>query len=246
MNTALLLSDLLKRGVDIAVDGDRVRCRAPSGILTPELREELAEKKQEILAILRAQEPASESARPSTSGESKADPVLDDGAVREIREENKGVTWFKGADGKIYRHFPGLDQSFPMEVVRPGDPAICINCGKSYRWLPFPALANVCRDCQPPSLGWIPDPGKPRFEGDLEFRSGPACRACGTAERYRTFRDGPWVCPTCHPFERNDTEAPIPYEVWSAFGALLGMTILRKERAVKEPDVSPADGEQHD
>jgi len=42
-----------------------------------------------------------------------------------------------------------------------------------------------------------------------------------------------------------DVEGPIPPEAWSAFGALLAMTILRKERAAKKPDVSPTDGEQH-
>ena len=36
MNTALLLTELRKQDVEIAVDGDRLRCRAPSGILTPE------------------------------------------------------------------------------------------------------------------------------------------------------------------------------------------------------------------
>ena len=65
--------------------------------------------------------------------------------------------------------------------------------------LPFPALANVCRECQPPSIGWMPDPGEPRFEADLEYRTGPACRMCGGRERWRKGTSGAWVCRVCHP-----------------------------------------------
>jgi len=173
------------------------------------------------------------SLRPETDGESQEVPILGGRVVKEILEDNGSTTWFTDDEGTTQRYIRRLDRSFPVEVVRPGDPAVCINCRKSYAWLPFPALANVCRDCQPPSLGWIPDPGEARFEGNLEFRSGPACRSCGTTERYRRFRDGPWVCTVCHPFVKNNSEAAIAREVWSAFGALLGMTILRKERAAK-------------
>ncbi len=188
---------------------------------------------------------AHDSLRPETDGESQEVPILGGRVVKEILEDNGNTIWFTDDEGTTQRYIRRLDRSFTVEVVRPGDPAVCSVCGQSYGWLPFPALANVCRECQPPSLGWIPDPGEARFEGNLEFRSGPACRACGTTERYRRFRDGPWVCPTCHAYAKNDMEEPIPPQVWSAFGTLLGMTILRKEGAAKKPDVSPTDGEQH-
>ena len=188
--------------------------------------------------------PVEVGALPSEYPETGAGLILDGHIVKEILSDTGHTTWIKDIEGKVYRYFTDLDQSFPVEIVRPGDPAVCTVCGQTHFWLPFPALANVCRDCQPLSLGWIPDPGKPRFEGGLEFRSGPACRACGTTERYRRFRDGPWVCPTCHAYAKNDMEEPIPPQVWSAFGTLLGMTILRKEGATKEPDVSRADGER--
>ena len=42
------------RGLDVKLwaEGDRLRCNAPDGVLTPELREELAQRKQEILKLL--------------------------------------------------------------------------------------------------------------------------------------------------------------------------------------------------
>jgi len=46
---------------------------------------------------------------------------------------------------------------------------------------------------------WIPDPSKGRFEGGLEFCTGPACRVCGERERWRGGEKGPWICTVCHP-----------------------------------------------
>ncbi len=52
-----LLSDLRSSGVILSVDGERLICNAPKGAITAEIRQELADRKQEILAFLR--EPAS-------------------------------------------------------------------------------------------------------------------------------------------------------------------------------------------
>lgn len=50
--------DLLQRlwalGVSLTADGDSLKCAAPPGVLTPELRAELAQRKPEILAFLRS------------------------------------------------------------------------------------------------------------------------------------------------------------------------------------------------
>jgi amino acid adenylation domain-containing protein len=54
MTTAALLSELRRRGIRLSVDGDRLRCVAPKGALTPEIRDEIAARKPEILAILGA------------------------------------------------------------------------------------------------------------------------------------------------------------------------------------------------
>ena len=48
-----LLSKLVSKDIEIRADGDRLRCNGPKGALTPELREELAARKSEILALLR-------------------------------------------------------------------------------------------------------------------------------------------------------------------------------------------------
>jgi len=143
--------------------------------------------------------PVEVGALPSEYPETGAGLILDGHIVKEILSDTGHTTWIKDIEGKVYRYFTDLDQSFPVEIVRPGDPAVCTNCGKDYRWLPFPALASICCDCQPPSIGWIPESGESRFEAGLEFHHGPACSVCGERERWRRADEGPWICVTCHP-----------------------------------------------
>ena len=52
MTTLEFLSQLRKSGVELQLVGDRLRIRAPEGVLTPSLREELAARKEEILQFL--------------------------------------------------------------------------------------------------------------------------------------------------------------------------------------------------
>lgn len=54
MNVAALLEELQGRGIRIWVEGERLRCNAPADELTTELREQLAQRKQDILAFLRS------------------------------------------------------------------------------------------------------------------------------------------------------------------------------------------------
>jgi hypothetical protein len=56
MTASGLLSDLQARGVRLQVSGERLRIEAPSGVLTPELREILAAHKAELLGILRREQ----------------------------------------------------------------------------------------------------------------------------------------------------------------------------------------------
>lgn len=176
MTAIHLLSELRRQGVIFSVDNNRLRLRAPKGVLTPELRGQLVDKKEEILAVLRSQLPATESVQPLANDEASAGLIQDRHVAMESLEDNGHATWFRDTEGITRRHFPYLDRSFPVEVVRPGDLATCTKCRKSYLWLPFPALANICRDCQPPSIGPIPDPCEPGFEGSLESRKGQAYR----------------------------------------------------------------------
>jgi amino acid adenylation domain-containing protein/non-ribosomal peptide synthase protein (TIGR01720 family) len=53
MTTLELLSKLRSKDIQIWADGDRLRCNAPKGVLTPDLRKELAAHKSAILALLR-------------------------------------------------------------------------------------------------------------------------------------------------------------------------------------------------
>jgi amino acid adenylation domain-containing protein len=52
MNTLEFLSELRRLEIKVSADGDRLRLSAPKGVLTPTLREQLAERKAEILAFL--------------------------------------------------------------------------------------------------------------------------------------------------------------------------------------------------
>ena len=54
MSPADLVADLRGRGVRLAVAGGCLRVEAPKGALTQDLREELAQRKGEILEMLRA------------------------------------------------------------------------------------------------------------------------------------------------------------------------------------------------
>ena len=53
VNTSELLVYLRHLDVDLSVDGERLACSAPKGVLTPSLQHELKSRKAEIVAILR-------------------------------------------------------------------------------------------------------------------------------------------------------------------------------------------------
>ncbi len=58
MNLQSFLTELSNREIHVWADGDRLRCKAPAGVLTPTLREQLMARKNEILAFLRTAERA--------------------------------------------------------------------------------------------------------------------------------------------------------------------------------------------
>ena len=53
MSIAEFLSELRRRDVEVAIDGDELRCSARAGALTLELRDRLKERKTDILDFLR-------------------------------------------------------------------------------------------------------------------------------------------------------------------------------------------------
>ncbi|MEI6126906.1 MAG: amino acid adenylation domain-containing protein, partial [Pseudomonadota bacterium] len=56
MNTLEFLLQLRSQGIDVRMRDDRLLCNAPKGALPPALREEIAARKQELLAFLRRAE----------------------------------------------------------------------------------------------------------------------------------------------------------------------------------------------
>jgi thioesterase domain-containing protein len=54
MSAAVFLEQLRSRDIQLRLDGDQLRCNAPSGALTPDLRDQLQQRKDEILSFLRA------------------------------------------------------------------------------------------------------------------------------------------------------------------------------------------------
>ncbi|HJW23845.1 MAG TPA: thioesterase domain-containing protein [Rhodocyclaceae bacterium] len=53
MSIPSLLAELRSRDVHLWIDGDRLRCGAPTGVLTPELRQQLTANKAALLEFLR-------------------------------------------------------------------------------------------------------------------------------------------------------------------------------------------------
>ncbi len=64
MNAAPLIRELRQAGIQITVTGDRLHIEAPTGAITPELRQRIAENKVELLAELR---------QPVTTTDTRAD-----------------------------------------------------------------------------------------------------------------------------------------------------------------------------
>ena len=56
MSLTDLLAEVRSRDIELRADGERLRCDAPAGALTPELREQLRSRKSEILEFLRTAE----------------------------------------------------------------------------------------------------------------------------------------------------------------------------------------------
>jgi thioesterase domain-containing protein len=52
----VFLEELRNRDIQVWADGDRLRCNAPAGTLTPELRDQLQQRKDDILEFLRSAE----------------------------------------------------------------------------------------------------------------------------------------------------------------------------------------------
>jgi hypothetical protein len=59
MTTIEFLTDLKKSGANVTVRDGKLRCEAPKGVLTDELKQRLANRKDEIIRLLQAETTAS-------------------------------------------------------------------------------------------------------------------------------------------------------------------------------------------
>ncbi len=75
MTIAELLTELRAKGIDLWVEGDRLRYSAPRGALSPDMRAALLERKSEILAFLHQAQAAAQPAAPPIN------PIVRDGAL---------------------------------------------------------------------------------------------------------------------------------------------------------------------
>jgi amino acid adenylation domain-containing protein len=71
-----LLGRLSAQGVSVNVNGDSLKCAAPPGVLTAELRAELAQRKPEILAFLRSSQKTAHAGEVAVSREEHTDALL--------------------------------------------------------------------------------------------------------------------------------------------------------------------------
>lgn len=63
MTVASLLAELRSRDVQVWVEGDQLRCNAPAGVLTPDLRDVLRQRKTDMIRFLRSVESLSHQQR---------------------------------------------------------------------------------------------------------------------------------------------------------------------------------------
>ncbi len=52
MNTIEFINDLRKLDINLFMEGERLRCNAPEGTLTPALKSEISSRKSEIISFL--------------------------------------------------------------------------------------------------------------------------------------------------------------------------------------------------
>jgi hypothetical protein len=134
MRPEIFLNDLRRLGVVLWNDGSLLHYRARVGVMTPELRIQLAEQKAGIVELLQ-NEPASSMmgsrkvpqealAAPSTSRLS-ADPlVIDRKPVKKIVLRSERMVWFVDTEGNQWRYFASLEQSFPVKIIQRGPPLV--------------------------------------------------------------------------------------------------------------------------
>lgn len=137
MTPTALLDHLRALGAEVCVEGDKLRYRAPAGVLTDDLRQAIREHKAALLELLRPFTP------PVVLGPRGEDPL-------DFRRDPLTGAWL---------HDPGWWRG-PAQVREIHEPrAPCPRCGGRRFWVSL-VHSETCATCYPPRpgdrvLGWI-------------------------------------------------------------------------------------------
>jgi thioesterase domain-containing protein len=121
VSVAALLAELRSRDIGVWTDGDQLRCSAPAGGLTPELRDQLRQRKRDIVEFLRSADARARQARAIVPLQPRGDRV----PVFGVAGHNGDVFCYRalaqhlGEDQPFFGlQPPGLDgHSAPLERV---------------------------------------------------------------------------------------------------------------------------------
>jgi hypothetical protein len=107
MNTLQFLAELRRQSIEISVEAEGLRYRSRKGALTPELRRQLAERKEEILVALRAQMPATGDCPEGLQVESRGldaggSRVIAGRSVKQLYFQDELESWFQDMDGRFW------------------------------------------------------------------------------------------------------------------------------------------------
>jgi len=177
-----LLGELRERGVELQVQGDRLRFR-PASALPPELLQRVARLKPELIALL---------APPRAPEQKVEDLSVEEADRREPTPEPARTP--EAGDG-------------PLPV-----PNRCPRCGEVDFQRPREGGTWRCARCAPYEasgldLDWWPmiecpfaplDALAPTQHPRAVPPDGP-CTTCGEATWWRLPPNGPWTCARCHP-----------------------------------------------
>lgn len=120
IKTLKFLSQLRAKGIEVWLDGERLRCKAPSGALTPEIRQQLSEKKPDIIKFLTD---TRKQRQESTPVEVKPPAVQETSTLGSLRQESISSAqqrmWILEQlrpDNSVSHHFFSFSNQGPLSI----------------------------------------------------------------------------------------------------------------------------------
>lgn len=136
MKPALLLAEVEALGIRLSANGEKLHIDAPLGVLTPELRQRLAEHKTDLLTWLDPDIPQSFKDSPCQCGQYH---VINDAEHGWI-----SPCYFLASE-EIKKSRPPLSSMDLSEKGR-GLRTTCVHCGKPAVWWVTPGATPYCGD----------------------------------------------------------------------------------------------------